>query len=219
MPEKPNTLRLPQAALWDMDGTLIDQTSAIIECFRRVVVELGYESPDPERIRRSLGGPMASTMELFIDPARMDEATVAFRGLFPTIMFEGLIILPGAKELISFFAEKGIPQGILTNKHGETARKVSAYCGFNTAIPVCVGNTDTEWYKPQKELTEYVLQQLGSSAEQACMIGDSPTDVETALNAGLPCYTVATGAHSVEELEAAGSACACASLTELMERF
>jgi haloacid dehalogenase superfamily, subfamily IA, variant 1 with third motif having Dx(3-4)D or Dx(3-4)E len=209
----------PSAVLWDMDGTLIDQTAAIIECYRQVIVSLGHPSPDPDRIRRSLGGPMASTMGLFIEEAQMDEACRAFRALFPSIMFEGLIILPGALELIQAFDAAGIPQGILTNKHGETARIVSEHCGFSPYMKACIGNTDTEWHKPQAELTNYVLEQIGSSAAGACMIGDSPTDVETAGNAGLPCYTVATGAHTPEELLDSGAAHAGQSLHALLDRI
>ena len=130
-------------------------------------------------------------------------------------MFEGLIILPGGAELIESFFKARIPQAIFTNKHGDTARSVSKYAGFAKHIPICIGNTDTKWHKPQAELTQYVLQQINCSAAGACMIGDSPTDIQTAHNAGLPCYCVATGAHSVEELQLAGAEAAYDSLTEL----
>ena len=66
---------------------------------------------------------MASTMERFIPPEQMELACQSFRARFPEIMFEGLVILPGALELIKTFADNGIPQSILTNKHGNTARK------------------------------------------------------------------------------------------------
>ena len=195
----------PSAVIWDMDGTLIDQTAAIIRCYRTVVLEMKGFEPDAETIRRSLGGPMASTMALFIEDADLDEASRRFRSLFPKIMFEGLIVLPGALELIKTFAERKIPQAILTNKHGETARKVSEYTGFSKHIQVCVGHGDCEWHKPQPELTHHVLGLMNSVPQMACLIGDSPTDVETASNAKITCYTVATGAHSKEELTAAGA--------------
>ena len=51
------------------------------------------------------------------------------------------------------------------------------------------------------------------------MIGDSPTDIETAHNAGLPCYCIATGAHSTAEMLAAGADAAFNSLVELKAAF
>ncbi len=214
-----STLPTPKAILWDMDGTLIDQTAAIIRAYADVIQAMGGGSPDPEVIRRSLGGPMASTMALFIDEARLDEASKRFRQRFPEIMFDGLIILPGGHELIESAYKARIPQVIFTNKHGDTARQVSKYAGFSKYIPTCIGNTDTDWHKPQAELTRYVLERIDASAEGACMIGDSPTDIETAHNAGLPCYCIATGAHSTEELLAAGAGAAFNSLIELKAAF
>lgn len=214
-----STLPLPKAILWDMDGTLIDQTAAIIRAYGDVIESMGGGIPDPDVIRRSLGGTMASTMALFIDDARLDEASKRFRQRFPEIMFDGLIILTGGPELIESAYKARIPQVIFTNKHGDTARKVSKYSGFSKYIPICVGNTDTDWHKPQAELTRYVLDQIEASTEGACMIGDSPTDIETAHNADLPCYCIATGAHSIEELLAAGAEAAFNSLNELKTAF
>jgi len=202
-----------------MDGTLIDQTAAIIRAYRDVIQAMGGGTPDANVIRRSLGGPMASTMALFIDDAQLDEASKRFRQRFPEIMFDGLIILPGGIDLIESAYKARIPQVIFTNKHGDTARKVSKYAGFAKYIPTCIGNTDTEWHKPQAVLTRYVLDQIEASPEGACMIGDSPTDVETAHNANLPCYCIATGAHSIEELLETGAEYAFSSLVELKAAF
>ncbi len=212
-------LPLPKAILWDMDGTLIDQTAAIIRAYCDVIQAMGGGTPDADVIRRSLGGPMASTMALFIDEAQLDEASKRFRQRFPEIMFDGLIILAGGLDLIESADKARIPQVIFTNKHGDTARKVSKYCGFEKYIPTCIGNTDTDWHKPQAELTRYVLDQIEASAEGACIIGDSPTDIETAHTADLPCYCIATGAHSIEELLAAGAEAAFSSLVDLKAAF
>lgn len=202
-----------------MDGTLIDQTAPIIRCYAEVIIAMGYPKPAAEEIRRSMGGPMASTMRLFVEPDRMDEACASFRKLFPETMYDGLITLPGALDLIEFFAAKDIPQAIFTNKHGETARIVSKDCGFSAHIPVCIGNADTQWGKPEPELTKHVLERINTTADGAILIGDSPTDAQTAKNAGLTFYGVSTGAHSSTELEAAGAAATFKSLPELQAGF
>ncbi len=209
------SLPLPSAVLWDMDGTLIDQTAAIIRCYCDVIGAMGYPEPEADIIRRSLGGPMASTMGLFVEDAQLDDAAKRFRARFPQIMLEGLVVLEGGSELIQAFHARKIPQAIFTNKHGDTARQLSKHIGFDQHIPTCIGNTDTEWHKPQAELTQYVLQQINASAQNACMIGDSPTDIETAHNAQLVCYGIATGAHSIEELKEAGAEAAFPDLQKL----
>jgi phosphoglycolate phosphatase len=212
---KSTRLPCPTAILWDMDGTLIDQTAAIIRCYGEVITEMGYPTPGDEVILRSLGGTMAETMGIFVAPDRLDEAGKAFRARFPEIMFEGLIVLPGGMDLIERAFKARMPQALFTNKHGDTARQVSRYTGFSTYIPECVGSADTEWHKPQSELTQYVLELISADSEGAVIIGDSPTDVAVARNAGLACYGVATGAHSVDELIAAGAVAAFESLIDL----
>lgn len=202
-----------------MDGTLIDQTQPIIRCYAEVIESMGYPLPEADIIRRSMGGPMASTMALFVEEDRLDEAGRAFRRRFPEIMFEGLIVLPGALELIEAFAKHEIPQAILTNKHGETARAVSEHCGFGSLIKTCVGSGDTEWGKPQAELTQFTLKKLKAAPDNSILIGDSPTDVATAQEADLKCYGVATGAHSIDELLEAGAAAAFPDLPTLQSAF
>ena len=211
----PEKLPRPSAILWDMDGTLIDQTAAIIRCYIKVITGMGYSEPGEDVIRRSLGGPMASTMGLFVEDDRMDEACKAFRALFSEIMFDGLVILPGGPKLIERAYKARIPQILFTNKHGDTARQVSRYAGFSKYVPACIGSGDTEWHKPEAALTMHVLDQIDASAEGAVIIGDSPTDIAVAQNAGLDCYCVSTGAHNVEELLEAGATAAFASLLEL----
>lgn len=198
-----------------MDGTLIDQTAAILRCFSDVITKMGQPTPDPLEIRRSMGGTMRSTMSLFIEQAQLDEACREFRSHFPNIMMDGLVILPGALECMQQLTAAGIPQGILTNKHGPTARIVSDHCGFSQHASCCIGNTDTEWSKPDANLTRFALSQINAAPEGALYIGDSPTDVATAQNAGMISYAVSTGAHSIEELTQAGAQRVVRSLTEL----
>ena len=199
----PPTLPRPTAVLWDMDGTLVDQTAGILRCYREVVRDLGHPEPDETTIRRSMGGPMPQTMGLLVPPEEITEACRRFRARFPGIMFDGMVVLPGGPELVERLFKARIPQAILTNKHGETARQVARYAGFARYIPLCIGNGDTDYEKPQAELTREILRRLDVPARGACLIGDSPTDITTARNAGLAAYTVATGAHSLRELQAA----------------
>ena len=213
------SLPKPNAILWDMDGTLIDQTASIIQCYQRVVTDLGMPTPEPEKIRRSLGGPMIDTMRLFVEDSQLDFACRSFREKFPSMMCEGLIILPGAIACIERFATAGIAQGILTNKHGVTARAVSKHCGFDTVIKECIGNGDTEWSKPNPELSKTLLSAIGMDEGKVCLIGDSPTDVATALAIESPCLAVATGAHSEKELKEAGATATYPDLEALYQQL
>ena len=210
----------PAAVLWDLDGTLIDQTQGIISCFQKVIRTLGFPEPDPHRIRRNLGGPLPVSMALFIPPEHVEAAVRQFRAEFPSIMMDGLVLLDAGMACLERLSKMGIPQAILTNKHGPTARQVCESTGISEWIQICVGNGDKAWSKPDAQLTDYTLESLAFEVGgPVWMIGDSPTDVQTALNADLIPYAVTTGAHSAAELRAAGAADVFESLNELQARL
>jgi len=214
-----DSLCRPSAVLWDLDGTLIDQTQGIISCFQTVIRTMGFPEPDSHRIRRSLGGPLPESMALFIPSDRVAEAVQHFRAHFPSIMMDGLVLLDGGMACLERLSKMGIPQAILTNKHGPTARQVCESTGISQWIQLCVGNGDTAWSKPEPKLAAHTLEQLLVEGGPVWMIGDSPTDVQTALNADLIPYAVTTGAHSPVELRAAGAADVFESLSELQPRL
>jgi phosphoglycolate phosphatase len=203
----------PKAVVWDLDGTLIDQTLAIIRCYRAVIDAFGYPQPSEFDLRRSFGMPMAGTMALFVAEKDLPAACEFFRSIFPKRMMDGLEVLPGVERILSEAAGMGIPQVIFTNKHGPTARQLMASLGWNQWLQGCIGNGDTEWSKPQVDYTRHVLGVLGVEAsERVLVIGDSPTDVAVALPLGLSMLGVATGSHSMQELLSAGASDAVADL-------
>lgn len=212
-----NKPSLPDLVLWDMDGTLIDQTDSIIRCYHEVFQSFGFSKPSPLDIKRSLGGPLTHTLSLFLPEDSVDAARILFKETFPKYMFEGMIVLEGAMELIKRLNEQGIPQAIITNKQGGNARAVSKKCGFDRYIKVCVGNGDNPYEKPQVEFTESVIQALGGEYNHIILIGDSPTDVKTALNYKANCFAVTTGSHNKDELIEAGAEKAFNNLNELIE--
>lgn len=208
---------LPDLVLWDMDGTLIDQTDSIIRCYHEVIQSFGHSKPSPLDIKRSLGGPMTHTLSIFLPADEVEPAQVLFKKTFPKYMFEGMVILEGALELIQQLHSRGIPQAIITNKQGMNARAVSKKCGFDQYIKVCIGNGDNPYEKPQVEFTESVIQAMGGDYERIVLIGDSPTDVMTALNYKAECFAVSTGSHNKDELIKAGAKEAFDSLNQLIQ--
>lgn len=196
---------LPDCVLWDMDGTLIDQTESIVRCYHEVLQSYDVALPRPMEIKRSLGGPLRHTLALFLPRDKVEVAAAEFIERFPTYMFDGMRVLDGALELIEELHQRGIAQAILTNKQGKNARAVSAHCGFDRFIDVCMGNGDTPYEKPDLEFTKRTLEALGGNFRQVVLIGDSPTDVATAKNFQLDCYGIATGSHSQAELSQAGA--------------
>jgi len=189
-----------RAILFDLDGTLIDQFDAIHRAFSQVIEKMGLPVPDYETVKKAVGGASESTMAKLIGQSRAKEAVNLLRPIFEKEMFNGLQILPWAKDALSFCAEHKIKTAVLTNKHGPHARAACKHLDILPPLEFALGANDTTWKKPEIELTRHALNKIGHSTEETLYIGDSPYDLRTARNVGMQCCLVATGTHSVKEL-------------------
>lgn len=186
--------------LFDFDGTLIDHFQALYKSYVYTLGQLGLPIPSFDEVKSLVGGTMRHTMGLLVGEEKLEEAAVMFREHFTTIMTEDLNPLPGSEQLLQILHEKGYQVALHTNKHGPSSRKLCDFLNWTRWLDAIQGSEDTPWRKPDAECTRVLMKQLGSSPETTIMIGDSPFDVDTARNASLRCYTVATGTHTQEEL-------------------
>ena len=191
-----------RAVLFDLDGTLIDHFRIIYRCYQYALARLGLEPVTYEKVKASVGGSIVVTFGKLIPQALVEQAVEHFREEFDRIWHEDIGILPGTEWLLEGLRARGLRMCVFTNKEGNRARRILGHIGLAAHLDGIYGTLDTPWRKPQPEFTRYVLEQMGTDPAHACMVGDSPYDVEAAAVAGMPCYTVATGSHTVGQLRA-----------------
>jgi phosphoglycolate phosphatase len=121
----------------------------------------------------------------------------------------------GAGALLRHLHARGLTTAIFTNKHAPSSRLIANYLGFTPYLAGNFGAQDTPWLKPEPAFTAHVLTALNAAAATTLLVGDSPFDVQAALNAGFPCWAVSTGTHSAAELHAAGATRVFANLAEI----
>ena len=194
----------PRAILFDLDGTLIDQFQAIHRAFSLTMEKMGFPRPSFETVKKAVGGASISTTTKLIGPERADEAVNILRPIFEEEMLNGLVMLPGAKEILHELKRCGIKTAVLTNKYGPHAREVCRHLGLDEFLEFTLGANDTEWKKPNPKLTQFALDKIKSTAEDTIYIGDSPYDYQTAQNASMDYFLATTGTHSEEELSRLG---------------
>ena len=64
-----------------------------------------------------------------------------------------------------------------------------------------LGADDTQWKKPEVQLSRLALNKIGYEPEETIYVGDSPYDIKTAENIGMRCSLVTTGTHTFNELK------------------
>ena len=189
-----------RAILFDLDGTLIDQFEAIHRAFASTLKNMGLPEPSYDEVKKAVGGASEATMTKLIGQERAKEAVRKLRPIFEKEMFNGLTLLPGAHEILEKCEEEKIKTAVLTNKHGPHARAACDHLKLSKYLQFTLGADDTEWKKPNPELTAFALEKLGVTNQETLYVGDSPFDYQTAQNASMPCILLSTGTHSMEEL-------------------
>ncbi len=191
-----------KTVLFDLDGTLIDNFTAIHRCYSDVAKSLGLQPKSFAAIRAAVGGSITLTMSRLIGDELAPEGVRRFREHFRDVMFEGAFVLPGAKWILRRLRERGVRCAVFTNKDHDATLALLAHLGL-TEFTVAAFGTGTEkmpWRKPQREYAEAVLAELGAVPAETLMVGDSPFDIQAAEAVGMPVACVATGTHMPETL-------------------
>jgi len=204
-----------QTFLFDLDGTLIDHFAAIYRSHAHTRARLGGPVPTLAEVRSAVGGGLEHALAMLnpgADPAR---ALREYRAYWDKTMLDDVALMPGARGLLEGLHARGAALAVITNKHGPSSRLVCEHLGISHLMRAVAGAKDTAWIKPQPEFTAHVLGRIGADSAGALLVGDSPYDIETAHNAGLPAWCVATGTHSAGQLRAAGAEGVYADLPEI----
>ena len=200
-----------------MDGTLVDHFGTIFRCYEYAAKALGKSPPTYDEVKRAVGGSMPVTIKAFFEEESLEAAKAHWIKRFDEIHLEGVHVLDGARELIRELKNRGFRLAVFTNKNGKHTRNIIHSLGLREAFSLILGAGDTEFRKPQPELSSYALNQLGCMPDEALLIGDSPFDIESAKCVGMRSYCVATGSHSREELADANADAVFDGLPELID--
>lgn len=191
-----------RTVLFDLDGTLIDNFTAIHRCYSDVAKSLGLVPQSLDVLRATVGGSISMTMSKLIGDELAPEGVRRFREHFHEVMFEGVFVLPGVKWILRHLRERGIRTVVFTNKDHDATLALLDHLGLAELSDAAFGTNTSEmpWRKPQREFSEAVLAALGASPEETLMVGDSPFDIQAAGTVGMPVACVATGTHMPETL-------------------
>ncbi|MDR2862750.1 MAG: HAD family hydrolase [Puniceicoccales bacterium] len=200
----PTETQLPcriQTVLFDLDGTLVDNFTAIHRAYSDVVRTLGLPPMTQQEVMDAVGGSITVTMRRLIGEAQADEAVRLYLQHFPTVMFEGLRVYDGVVALLSVLKRRGLRLAVYTNKTASTARCILEHLDMACLFDGIFGTKEVPWCKPDPQFTRFVLGKLDADAATTIMIGDSPFDIATARNGKLAAvYCVTTGSHSAGKL-------------------
>lgn len=198
-----------QYILFDLDGTLIDHFSAIHRSVVFAQQKLSLPESDYAKVRATVGGSVPITLGKLCGEEHVEAALPHFKAHFEEIMYDDVEALPGSDWLLKELHSKDYKLGVFTNKLEDHSVAILEHLGLAKYLNEIIGTGHGHGYrKPDPRFTMEALERMGCSSDEAIMVGDSPYDFAAADAGCLPCYLVATGSHSAEQLKEETSAAA-----------
>ncbi|MGL4554338.1 MAG: HAD family hydrolase [Gemmataceae bacterium] len=202
-----------RAALFDLDGTLIDSFAAIASSVNHVRGLRGLPPLTEPEVTRHVGRGAARLMADAIGDGDPAENLAAYSAHHPTVIRPLTRLLPGAAEALAALHGEGKLLGICSNKPVAFTRELIDHLGLGPLLSAVLGPEDVGRPKPAPDMLVEAMRRLKVTAAQTLYVGDMTVDVETGRAAGVTVWAVATGIHSAEQL--AGAARVMRSLSEL----
>lgn len=210
---------MTRAALWDMDGTLVDTAELHFAAWRQTCDELGRPfTRDDFAATFGLRNPEILA-KLF--PGRFSEAEVAAIGDRKEVLYRdaargGVELLPGVAELMAGLHGTGFLQAIGSSAPRANLDLILEITGIAKYLGAVVGMEDTTRGKPDPQVFLVGAQRLGVAPARCVVFEDAPAGVEASRAAGMRCVAVRFAKHHAEEkLLAAGAAIVVGSLAEV----
>ncbi len=188
--------------LFDLDGTLIDSTDAILYCFENSFMVAGLEKRDAQKIKSLIGYPLdVMYKELGVEEGLIWEMVDIYKSCYRKISKQMTTMLPNAKEAIKE-ASKMARLGIVTTKTARYSRELLEHMEVMEYFEVLVGREDVENPKPNPEPIYTALDRMGEyDGKKIFMIGDTKLDLICARDAGVTGIGVKCGYGEESELK------------------
>lgn len=186
--------------LFDLDGTLIDSTDAILEGFEVAYETFGQSAPDSDDIKSLIGYPLDIMFERLGVRGDKWEYVDAYKKHYRIISRAKTTLLPLAREAIEE-AARFATLGIVTTKTARYSEELLEHMGVMHHFSVLIGRENVENPKPHAEPIHKAIKHLDASYESTWMIGDTLLDLHSAKNAGIKSVGVLCGYGKRSDLE------------------
>lgn len=192
-----------QAILFDLDGTLLDTHSIILESMQHAVRSVLDRDIPPELLMAKVGQPLAVQMKDFTsNEAAQEELLQVYRAYNAVIHDERVRAFSGVPEVVESLLAAGLRLGIVTSKRHNPALDGLRLCGIEHYFEFVIGADDWPEHKPNPGSIIHGIDLLGIKSSSCVYIGDSPYDMQAGRAAG--CTTIAAlwGMFSQDTLRA-----------------
>jgi len=187
--------------LFDLDGTLIDSTDAILESFHNSFNIFKREHPSDAEIKALIGYPLdVMYRELGIEEDKIWDFVDTYKEHYRVISTQKTYLLSNAKEAV-VLADSFAEIGIVTTKTGKYSQVLMEHFEIMEYFKVLIGREHVQNPKPHQEPILKALESFEVGNQEIWMIGDTKLDLISAKNAGVKSIGVLSGYDNEKTLK------------------
>jgi HAD superfamily hydrolase (TIGR01509 family) len=209
-----------RGVILDVDGTLVDSNEAHAQAWLTAMRKHGFKV-EAERVRKliGMGGdnllPEAISVEAESDLG--EKLSDQRASVFQDEYLPHLKAFPQVRALLERMAERGLRLVVASSAQADELEPLLDLARVADLIEQQTSSSDADNSKPNPDIVQAALDQLGLAPHETLMLGDSPYDVEAAAKAGVRVVAVRSGGFTDEELR--GAIAIYDDVADLLARF
>lgn len=200
-----------KAALFDLDGTLLDTIEDLADSMNAALLELGFPGHSVSDCKTLVGEGVehfarcALPVREAADDRALARCVRLMRAEYRTRWARKTRPYDGIPALLDELASRGLKLAVLSNKADDFTRMMVSHYFPGTSFESVVGARPGRATKPDPAPALEVASALGVPPAEMIFLGDTKTDMETASRAGMIPIGALWGFRSAEELLQSGA--------------
>ncbi|MEL1264769.1 phosphoglycolate phosphatase [Pseudoxanthomonas putridarboris] len=194
--------RFPRAALFDLDGTLLDSAPDMLATANRMRGERGVAPMTLAELRPHVSkGARAMLAAAFpaLEQAEREAGVPEFLAIYQQELGRHSVPFDGVAGMLAALEAAGSLWGIVTNKPEYLAREILPQLGWETRCAVLIGGDTLAEKKPHPLPLQVAAERIGVAIGDCVYVGDDERDIVSARAAGMPSIAALWGYRQAHE--------------------
>ncbi len=188
---------MPDAVLFDLDGTLIDTAPDMVGALNNLLVEEKRAPLPLESIRPyvSQGGLVLTRLgfEDHVDEAEIEPLRQRFLQHYRKIVADDSRLFDGYEAVLAELEARSIPWGIVTNKPEWLTHPLLEKLNLAARCAVVIGGDTLPQRKPHPRPLQVAAERIGVDCRNCVYVGDDERDVISGRAAGMKTLVASYG--------------------------
>lgn len=206
--------------IFDFDGTLVSTGDDLADSVNYTLRTLDLEEKSKNEIIGFVGDGISKLMERALGQDALglhEKAMKIFAEYYDKNLLRNTVLYPHVKDVLKYYENK--KKIILTNKRHKFTIKIAQGLNIDQYFSEIIGIDSLPFSKPDRRITEYLLEKYTFSKENTVIVGDGINDILAARNGGVLSCACLNGLGNRNDLLKMKADYYCEDLREMTSLF